>query len=269
MELLLDASLSVLDAAASAPASAPDWFSAASFGLQAERVRTPILPPHPTPSPLGPHRVPSQVVRLEHSRGLDAIGVALALLHSTLTAGLLLTRWRAGEGALDAAPCCAHAALLLLALCKLCVGAAGGFMEGTAKMLVEYCFFLFLLSAGLLADDWWAGWVAAAVPPLRCLAALAQTLCTRSLRAGGALSCPAVALELAAAAIRYLQAGDGGADSSALFGEWPMNTLMCRVTLLGQALYYWGAAPPPPPKPRGEAAEEGFHRARAAAKKTR
>ena len=209
------------------------------------------------------------MVRLEHSRGLDAIGVALALLHSTLAAGLLLTRWRAGEGALDAAPCCAHAALLLLALCKLCVGAAGGFMEGTAKMLVEYCFFLFLLSAGLLADEWWAGLVAAAVPPLRCLAALAQTLCTRSLRAGGALSTPAVALELAAAAIRYLQAGDGGADSSTLFGEWPMNTLMCRVTLLGQALYYWAAPPPPPPKPRGEAAEEGFHRARAAAKKAR
>ena len=189
------------------------------------------------------------------------IGVLLEMLQATLTLSVLIMKWRDGSD-LVASHVCSHVALTALLICKICAGTSTEMVgDATVKLLIEYSFFIFVLSSGLLSEQWYYTLVDRFVPPLRCLAGVAQIMHTRNLKAAGALSLPASLLHFFAAALRQAtgvessSVGSNAGQMDNLFGEWPMNGTLARLYILVQALYYWGAPMPPPP-PQAKAKEK-------------
>jgi hypothetical protein len=128
------------------------------------------------------------------------------------------------------------------------VGCVAHQMTGdtTIKLLIEYSFFIFVISSGLLASDWFYSIADKCVPPVRCLAGVAQILHTRNAKSTGALSPLAVFLHFLAATLRQatgVESGSVGANAGHvynLFGEWPLNATLARLYIVVQIIWYWG-----------------------------
>ena len=124
--------------------------------------------------------------------------------------------------------------------------------DATIKLLIEYCFFVFVISSGVLASDWCYTIADKFVPPTRCLAAVAQILHTRNAKSTGALSLPAAFLQFLAATLRQatgVENGSVGANAGEvynLFGEWPLNATLARLYIVVQIIWYWGQPMPLP-----------------------
>ena len=194
-----------------------------------------------------------QLVRLGHSRGVDMISLLLEIVQATLTISVLLMQWREGATQLAFGHVCSHVTLTALLVCKICVGTPTDMIgDATIKMLIEYGFFVFVISSGVLANDWFYSLVEKCVPPLRCLAGVAQILHTRNAQSTGALSGLAVLLQFLAAALRQstgVESGSvGGGELYNLLGEWPLNATLARLYLVVQMLWYWGEPMPPLPE---------------------
>jgi hypothetical protein len=129
--------------------------------------------------------------------------------------------------------------------------------DATIKLLIEYCFFIFVISSGVLASDWCYSIADKCVPPIRCLAAVAQILHTRNAKSTGALSLPGVFLQFLAATLRQATGVENGSvgpnagELYNLFGEWPLNTTLARLYIVVQTIWYWGQ---PMPLPQDSAA---------------
>lgn len=183
------------------------------------------------------------------------MSLLLEMLQATLTVSVMIMRWRDGAIEFAVGHICSQVALTALFVCRLCVGTRTEMTgDATIKLLIEYGFFIFVISSGLLANQWFYTLVDKCVPPLRCLAAVAQILHTRNAKSTGTLSFSAVMLHFLAASLRQATGMESSSVSANagqvydLFGEWPLNTTLARLYIVLQVLWYWGAPMPAAPE---------------------
>ena len=184
------------------------------------------------------------------------ISLLLEILQATLTLSVMIMQWRGGAIEFDFGRTCAHVTLTALLVCRICIGTHTEMTsDATIKLLIEYGFFIFVISSGLLANQWFYTAVDRCVPPLRCLAGVAQILHTRNAKSTGTLSLPAVLLHFLAALLRQAtgveisSVATNAGEVNNLFGDWPLNTTLARLYIVVQVLWYWGEPMPPMPEP--------------------
>jgi len=177
--------------------------------------------------------VQSLTVLLEGNfRGMDTIGIVLELLGSSLAVSMAINQPGGVAGATELVA--AHGAIVWLCIVREFVG---GFNPAAVKLVVEYAFFLYILSVGYLQEQpVFQQAVAVTLPAMRCLGGVAQVLANRRNGHTGCLSLVATVLAAGAAYARFEEQGGLEASAEGMTAAWPMYDVGARVLILGQVI---------------------------------